>query len=613
MVTANMGARARQARHGLWLVALVLAAPAGSQSPERPRSLLPPGFDAPPPPAPATAAPAPLLPGAAPPPPAAPAVPEGELPPLLPDAPDPDEAAAPVPEDPFAATAALPTGAPVGVFPADAPGGFGPASFTGSNGRFLAALASRITRPMASRWAAITLRRALLARLPGPAGINEGDWVAARAGVLLGQGEVDGARRLIDALPIDRFTPATYGMAAQVSLAAGDIAGLCPIAATGRALNPGPLWDLAFGMCAAMEGDDLTSANMLDALRSQRSRVAPFDVRLAQRVAVLAGGAGRRGRADGINWAEVDGLTVYRYGVATAAGVPVPGDRLAALGPAHAGWAVRNPALASDVRLALLRAAAVQGNLSTAELASGVSALSPADANGGFAPGSRAANLREAFTAGSPAARVAAMAEIRASAGPGDDPYGALLETATAAAALRPVDALADDSPAIIAALLAAGNERAAARWWPVASAAGDEARARAWALLATGGTLPATIGDFRDWRSRTGASPRAAAVLLAALSGLGAARGGDWDELRKELIGPGAPRWRAAITRAAQRGAAGEVALLAATGLQGSWADVPAAHVEAIVAALMASGRRAEARQFAAEAVTRAAGVLPA
>ena len=610
MVTANIGTAARRARHSLWLAALLLAAPGGSQVPERPKSLLPPGFDAPAPPP--SAAPAPLLPGAAPAPPAAPAAEPAELPPLLPEQLEDGEALPPEPEDPYAARAALPPGTPIGVFPANTPGGFGAGSFAGSDGKVLAALAGRITRPVASRWAAITLRRALLASVPGPAGIGDGDWVAARAGLLLRQGEVDGARRLIDALPVDRFTPATYAMAAQVSLAAADIAGLCPIAATGRALTPGPLWDLAYGMCAAMEGDGLSSANILDSLRNQRSRVAPFDVRLAQRVAVMAGGAGRRGRADGVSWEEVEGLTVFRYGVATAAGVPVPADRLAALGPAHAGWAVRNPALAPEIRLPLLRAAAVQGNLSTAELASGVSALSPADANGGFAPGSRAANLREAFTAGTPAARAAAMAEIRASSAQGADPYGALLETARAAAALQPVDDLADESPAIIAALLAAGNERGAARWWPVASTASNETRARAWALLATGSTVPASIDDFRDWRRNTDASPRAAAVLLAALSGLGAARGGDWDDLRRELIGPGARRWRAAITRAGQRGAAGEVALLAATGLQGNWADVPAAHVEAIVAALMASGRRAEARQFAAEAVTRAAGGLP-
>ncbi len=529
------------------------------------------------------------------------------MPPLLPD--EPADGDAPPVADPFAAQAALPPGAPLGLIAADAAGGFGSNSFAGSNGRFVTALAARITRPVASRWAAITLRRALLARVPGPAGIGDGDWVAARAGLLLRQGDVDSARRLIDVLPVDRFTPATYALAATVSLAAADLPGLCPIAATGRALSPGPLWDLAFGMCAAMAGDDLTAANIIDVLRNQRARVAPFDVRLAQRVAVLAGGAGR---ADGINWEEVPGLTLYRYGVATAAGVPVPADRLAALGPAHAGWAVRNAGLPAATRLALLRGAAVHGSLSVSELASGVSALSPADASGGFAVGSRAANLRDAFSAGSAAARAEAMAAIRASAGAGEDPYGALLETATAAAALRPSAAIADQSVPIIAALLAAGDARAAAVWWPVASAAGGEIKAQAWALLAAGGGgVPVSAGDFSDWRSRTDASPRAAAVVLAALSGLGAARGSDWDALRRELMpamtaAPG--RWQAAIADAARRRAGGEVAVLAATGLQGSWADVPAAHIAAITTALMASGRRAEARQFAGEAVTRAA-----
>lgn len=612
MATANhVESGSRRARHRLLLVAALLAAPAGGQNNQAPRPLLPPGFDTPAPQP--TQAPAPLLPGVTPPEPGTAPTDPNAPPPLLPDAALAGETAIPEAPDPFATRADLPPGAPIGLFAADTAGGFGPGSFSGSNGRFLGVLAARITRPVASRWAAITLRRALLARVPGPTGIGDGDWVAARSGLLLRQGEVDGARRLIDVLPVDRFTPATYAMAAQVSLAAADIAGLCPIAATGRALNPGPLWDLAFGMCAAMEGDDLTSANIIDVLRSQRRRVAPFDVRLAQRVAVLAGGAGRSGRADGVNWEEVEGLTVYRYGVATAAGVPVPADRLAALGPAHAGWAVRNPALAPETRLPLLRAAALQGNMSAAELASAVSALSPADASGGFAAGSRAANLRDAFTAGTPAARVAAIAAIRASGAEGSDPYGALLETATAAAALRPAAAIADDSPAIIAALLAAGNDAAAARWWPVASAADGDVRARAWALLAAGAGAAVTVDAFKDWRSRTDASPRQAAVLLAALSGLGAARGRDWDGLRRELITPAAGRWSAAIAAAGQRRAAAEVAVLAATGLQGSWADVPAAHVQAITAALIASGRRAEARQFAAEAVTRAAGGLPA
>ncbi|MBU6166578.1 MAG: hypothetical protein KGQ52_10670 [Alphaproteobacteria bacterium] len=570
--------------------AILLAAPVAGQRPDAPKSLLPPGFETPPPPP--AAAPAPL-PGLAPPPAEAAA---GE-PPLLPaEAPPPAAAVA----DPFAVRVVLPPGAPIGTL-GPASGGLAITAFAGSNGRFVAALAGRIGRPLVSRWASIMVARALLSRAPTPAGVNDGDWVAARAGLLLRLGIVDGARRLIDALPVDRFTPATYQAAAQISLAAGDIAGLCPIAATGRALSPSPLWDLAWGMCAAMDGDDITAANLIDALRSQRSRVASFDVRLAQRVVVLAGGAGR---ADGINWEEVPGLTLYRYGVATAAGVPVPADRLAALGPAHAGWAVRNAGLPEATRLALLRPAAAMGALSTAELASGIAALSPADASGGFPAGSRAANLRDAFTAGSLAARGAALARLR---GDGRD-HGALLETAGPAAALQPDAALADQADWIIAALLAAGDARRAAAWWPVAATADAAIKARAWALLAVAGAQPASAAGFRDFVQQSDAPAHGQAMLAAALAGLNPTA--DWRRATADRVQPLANRWTVALAAAARRGAAGEVMLLAATGLQaagtGGWADVPPAHVQAILAALIACNRPQEARRLAAEAVMR-------
>jgi hypothetical protein len=336
---------------------------------------------------------------------------------------------------------------------------------------------------------------------------------------------------------------------------------------------------------------------VIDTVRSRRGALPAFDLRLAQRVVVLAGGAGR---ADGINWAEEEGLTPYRYGVASAAGVTVPADRLAALGPAHAGWAVRNAALPAAPRLALLRQAAVLGTLSDEELASAVAALAPSDASGGFAADSRAGRLRDAFT-GSATDRAEAIAAIAGDTG--EDGYGALLEAATAAAALKPAAALAGQSDVIIAALLAAGNTRAARAWWPVAQDADDDVRVRAQALLAAGAGVAMDSGDVRAWRDAAKASPRREAMLAAALSGLGQARGLDRDGFKAI-----SNRWTAALASAARRRAAGEVALLAATGLQGGWADVPPAHVEAIVAALMACGRVTEARLFAAEAITRSA-----
>ena len=349
---------------GLLLAAPVVGQDAGPNR-DAPKSLLPPGFDTP---APApSAAPAPLLPGAAAPPAEAATA---EQAPLLTG--QPGDVTPPA----FVETqtaAALPPGAPIGIIDA-AGGAFAADAFIGSNGRFLAGLANRIAGPVASRWVAITLGRALASRVPGPAGIGDGDWVAARAGLLVRMGAVDLARRLIDVLPQERYTPATYRVAGEVSLAAADLAGLCPIAATGRALSDDVMWDLAWGMCAAMDGDDITAAGVIDTVRNRRGALPAFDLRLAQRVVVLAGGAGR---ADGINWAEEEGLTPYRYGVASAAGVTVPADRLAALGPAHAGWAVRNAALPAATRFALLRQAAegsavrVQWTLSKAHLING--------------------------------------------------------------------------------------------------------------------------------------------------------------------------------------------------------------------------------------------------
>ncbi len=109
-------------------------------------------------------------------------------------------------------------------------GGFGPATFAGSRGLFLAGLGRRMLAPVGSRWVAITLRRALMSKSAAPADIVPGDWVAARASLLLRNGEIDGAKAMVDGMPVDRYSPGLYKVAAQVALAAGDLGGLCPIA-----------------------------------------------------------------------------------------------------------------------------------------------------------------------------------------------------------------------------------------------------------------------------------------------------------------------------------------------------------------------------------------------
>ena len=481
-------------------------------------------------------------------------------------------------------------------------GGYGLGTFTGSRGAFLAGLANRLDAPIGSRWAAITLRRALLSESAAPWGILPGDWIASRAWLLMRLGEIDGAKALTDRVPVDRYTPALYRVAGQVALAAADINGLCPIAQTGQLLSKDPLWQLAIGMCAAIQGDDITAARIFDDLREDEKRVEPFDVRLGERVATVAGGAGR---ATNIDWDEAPPLTPYRYGVATGAGVTIPAGKFAGLGPAHYGWVVRAPGVDPAVRLAALGPAAVIGTVSASELVSGVTALSPGDA----AANTRAGRLRTAFAGASMADRRNALKAIWAAPDSGPDRYAALLESAPAAARLPISGNSAAESADIIAALLAAGDAETARRWWPIADKANTAVRARAWALLATGSTnsVAITPSDFNAWRSATGADPRRAGLLFAALAGLGLVDGPEWTSLRADLLPRAANSWTRAIDAAAAARRIGEVAILAGTGLQGPWAQVSPLHLHHIVAALNRVGRSEEARLIAAEALTRA------
>lgn len=481
-----------------------------------------------------------------------------------------------------------------------AAGGYGINTFVGSRGRFLAGLANRMNAPIGSRWAAITLSRALLSESAAPSDIVPGDWVAARTWLLVRMGEIDGAKRLVDSVPVDRYSPRLYRIAGQAALAAGDINGLCPIAANGRLLSRDPLWDLAVGMCAALQGDDITAARVFDALSEDDKRVEPFDVRLGERVATIAGGAGR---AAIIDWNEAPKLTPFRYGVATASGVPVPADKMGALGPAHYGWVVRNSGVDPEIRLESLRQAAVLGTMSATEVVTGVAALAPSDAPSD----SRAGRLRVAFAGGSLANRRDALKAIWTLEGDGEARYGALIEAATAAARLPITADSAADSADIIAALLSAGDTRTALRWWPIADKANAGVRARAWALLATGtGGVPNGADEFDDWRSATKATDHQAAMLLAGLAGLGVANGSDWAGLRRKLLPSTQTSWTRAIASAGAGRRAGETIILAATGLQGAWKDVPPQHLYQIVLALNRVGRPLEARLIAAEAVTR-------
>lgn len=583
--------------------AALLAWPSTGQTPPGeagPKSLLPDSFAAPAPkPAvPAATAPDAAAPASATPPAATPvadALAAGALPSTAAAAPDPFDL-------PSATGRTVDVAGPL----TPAIGGYGMGAFAGSNARFVAGLMRRVDAPIASRWAHIVLRRALLSESATPVGINPADWIAARAALLLRMGEVDGAKALVDFVPADRFTPTLFRVAGQVQFAAADPAGICPIAATGVAVSRDPLWPLSEAMCAALQGDDVSAARGFDAVRDTGD-VDVFDVMLGERVATIAGGGGR---AANIAWDEIDALTPYRFGVTTAAGVAVPPELLAKLAAATRGasygWVWRASGMAPEARAAAARPAAGLGIASVSEIV----ALRSTDAGASSGP---AADLRRAYVAATTSERVAAMRSIWGSGSTEGDRYGAHVETALAAARLPVDSAFAADAPDIVGSMLSAGLAPAAARWARVGANGDAATRGRVWALLAAGGAVAVTPKAMTDWLASANGDTRAAtrhraALLLAALDALGRTRSDSgWDAVRTDLgLTPVTDSWTRAIDAAAAAGRPGEVAVLAGTGLQTAWGGVPAAHFGHIIAAYARVGRSAEAQLLAAEAVMR-------
>jgi hypothetical protein len=566
---------------------------------EAPKSILPEGFEEAPPPAVAPPAP---VPGVAPSGPAAdaPAVPGGA--PILPPGGTATPAAA-APIDPLLTAPKSRDIAFVGWLSPRA-GGYGPNVFSSSNGAFVAGLLDRIDMPVGSRWAHIVLRRALLSEMPSPQGVRPADWVAARAWALVRMGEVDGAMALVGRLPVDRYTPRLYAVAAQAHLAAGDVLGLCPLGQTAITISREPLWPLVNGLCAGLEGDDLSASTTFDALRN-REGTHPFDIGLAERIATAATGSGR---AANVEWGDVDRLTVYRFGMASAGGVTIPDNLVERSRPVVRAWLLRNPNATLERRVAMAPTAATLGVASSAELVRIQSAFG-AEMDPFAFDESTPGRLRAAFTARTPADRLAAMRTVWQRGG---QSYATRIMTARAAARL-PVDAdYADAAPDLIASALTAGYAPSALRWWPVVEAEGGRTRDQAWALLVLAdrtGRVPSTGNRFEDWqegeRSRVGdaRATRRAQLMAAALAGLG--RGGeDWDEVLEDLgAAPVANAWTQRIDAAADAGRVGEVAVLAAAGLQGG---MPPQHLRHIVAAYRKVGRNVEARMMAIEALTR-------
>ncbi|HEY0113250.1 MAG TPA: hypothetical protein VGB59_08870 [Allosphingosinicella sp.] len=473
--------------------------------------------------------------------------------------------------------------------------GLGLDAFGNANGRFLSGLMGRLDAPLPSRWGSILLRRALLSEVSAPPGLNEVDWVAERAWLLLRMGEADAARALVQAIDVDRFTPRMFTVAVQVALATADPAALCPLVGPGRRTSDEPVWPLADAMCAALEGDSSAASQRIDQAR-RRSGAGGIDLLLAEKV--IGAGTNTR-RAVTIEWEGVDGLNSWRFGLASATGLEIPEALMKGAAPAVWAWQARAPMVPLDQRVVAAERAAALGVFSHAALVEMHSllldSLDPSEADDSI--GGR---LRRAYAAGTIGGRMDAMQGLW---GEGADRYGRFILTATAASRIPAAEERAERAEDLVASMMSAGLDRAAARWGGVVEGKGEDG-GRAWSILAVGAPRPVvdlSAGRVEAFADEAG--QHRGRMLVAALAGLGRL-----EDPASFGVNP-APRsrWSNLIAAAARSNQPGTVALLAGVGMQtANWRGVPPDHFYQMIRALREVGLEYEARMIAAEAMTR-------
>jgi hypothetical protein len=600
-----------------FLLAGVLLAVSSTLVLAQPKSLLPPGFDNPTPtptPAPAprpTAAPAAVpaqggpavlqpLPGTSPSQVNAPLPsnlpPVSELEKMDPDQLDELFGLKPKYDIPPGAQRALVKVGVIGV----GEGGFPSHALEGQPASLIRAALAGTTGPLVSRWGHILLRRALASRLNAPQGMDPVEFAALRADLLNRMGEGAVARALVQDVDSANYNPQLAAAAFNAYIETGDLVGICPVEQLNSKLLATPHWKLMDAVCAAFNGEGRRAESDLDKALS-RGTAPRIDVLLAQR---YAGAAGEGQKSVTIEWDDVDQMTPWRLALSRALGIDIP-DKLM---PKATSTLFRNdvlyPATPLLRRVAAADAAARDGILSSAAMIDLYSQLwSDADTDSGDKRDAR--QLREAYVASDPNARMSAMQSLWGGTTP---EYGRQVLTAYAAARL-PVDKdLADKAAPIIASMLSAGLDRNAMRWAGLV----DEG-SQGWALLALAqpnrqGSVPSSAVDTFVGNDKSG-DQRKSRFLLAGLAGLGRLDAGEVRSFSGRLgIDLDRPtRWSQAIDMAGQYRNPALVALLAGLGMQGSgWDKMTARHLFHIVRALDQAGLGAEARMIAAEAVAR-------
>ncbi|HEY8591600.1 MAG TPA: hypothetical protein VIL42_01910 [Sphingomicrobium sp.] len=474
-----------------------------------------------------------------------------------------------------------------------------------ASGAFLSTLMLRMDTPIASRWAHIALRDALLARTPAPRDVNPIDWTAARAWLLLRMGEADAARMLVDGVDTDAYTPRMVQVAVQAALATADVAAMCPLQSRLREQEP-RIRQFVQAMCAALAGDSDSASAQIDSAR-RSSRVGGIDLALAEKVVGAAGS----GRSATIEWEPVNSLTAWRFGLAAATGMAPPDRLLNAAPPQLRAYHARAPLFSPQQRLQPSLIAAGLGVFSSQSLVDLYSQIYDAT-DAGDLPSSDAWQLRLAYIGKDRGARLDAIRRLLGTGKEGFGKEGARALVARAATRIPPDAELSKDAPDLIAAMLAGGFDRAAARWAPVVGDMEEADGDRVWAMLALSAPDAAGIGMGRigGFISRDESPDKVrSALLVAGLAGLGRIDTSTANSLNKRYgLGLGRSNsWTRMIDAAAGRGQGATVRLMTGTGLQtASWSRVPAAHLYHALMALKRTDQDFTARMIAAEALSR-------
>ena len=466
----------------------------------------------------------------------------------------------------------------------------------------------RMDTPLASRWAHIALRNALLARIRAPRSVNPVDWAAERAWLLLRLGEAEGARLIVSDVDTDRFTPKMYQVGVQSALANADPPGLCPLQEGIRKYDPA-IRALVSAMCASLSGEPESAAAQIDDAR-RRGRIGGIDLTLAEKV---VGAGANTGRAVNIEWGPVDSLNAWRFGLATATGMTIP-DRL--VSPASTqmrAFQARAPLFPAAQRLKSAEIATGLGVFSSQSMVDLYSAIYDATDPSDL-PQTDAWQVRQAFVGKDRDARLAAIRKLLDGAKDPLQHEAARALVGRAATLIEPDPALKANAPELIAAMLAAGYDRSAQRWAGAVRRMDGDAGDRSWAMLALSAPdprvldlSPSRVSSFIA-RDKSPGKVRSA-LLVGGLVGLGRINANTAESLsRRFALGIGRQSsWTRMIDAAAERGQSAGVLVLAGTGLQTpNWADVPGAHLYHTVLALVRTRQDFTARMIAAEALAR-------